>query len=186
MTHYHWILPSKLFLKSRLHYEIDLLVNVRSCKGWNILFCSIKGLPHVRESKTVLDSGFHTVNSSLCQWNLDSGFHLFVGFQIPWAVFWIPKSRIPHSTSKILLNSGFQKQKFPRFLNQNSLTESEKVLFLLLHLLSSKTQGIAKAINLPWTCKSSFRGQDVFSHISEVFFSFLRTSTHEDTRAGMC
>ena len=44
---------------------------------------------HVRESKTVLDSGFHTVDSgfqvldsSLCQWNLESGFQLFVGFRI--------------------------------------------------------------------------------------------------------
>ena len=166
MTHYHWIFPSKLFLKSRLHYETYLLVDVRSCKGWNILFCSIKGLPYVRESKTVLDSGFDTVDSSLCQWNLDSGFHSFVGFQIPWAVFWIPKSRILHSTSKIFLNCGFQKQKFPGFLNQNSLTESEKVLFLLVHLLSSKTQGIAKGNKLAMNIKSSFLGQDVFSHIS--------------------
>ena len=101
MTHYHWILPSKLSLKWRLHYETYLLVDVRSCRGWNIFLCSSKGLPHVRESKTVLDSGFHTVDSSLCQWNLDSGFHLLVGFQIPEAVFWIPNSRIPHSTSKI-------------------------------------------------------------------------------------
>ena len=101
MTHYHWILPSKLSLKWRLHYETYLLVDVRSCRGWNIFLCSSKGLPHVRESKTVLDSGFHTVDSSLCQWNLDSGFHLLVGFQIPGAVFWIPNSRIPHSTSKI-------------------------------------------------------------------------------------
>ena len=37
---------------------------------------------HVRESKTVLDSGFHAVDygfqvldSSICQWDLDSGFH---------------------------------------------------------------------------------------------------------------
>ena len=59
---------------------------------------------HVKESKTVLDSGFHTVDSgfqvldsSLCQWNLDSGFQLFTGFQIHWAVFRIPKPRIPDS-----------------------------------------------------------------------------------------
>ena len=148
MTHYHWILPSKLSLKWRLHYETYLLVDVRSCRGWNIFLCSSKGLPHVRESKTVLDSGFHTVDSSLCQWNLDSGFHLLVGFRIPGAVFWIPNSRIPHSTSKISPNSGFQKQKFPGFLNQNSLTEGEKVLSLLVHLLRSKTYGIAKGNKL--------------------------------------
>ena len=43
---------------------------------------------HVRESKTVLDSGFHTVDSgfqvldsSVC--HLDSGFQSLVGFRIP-------------------------------------------------------------------------------------------------------
>ena len=46
--------------------------------------------PNVRESKTVLDSGFHAeefvfqvLDSSLCQWNLDSGFQSLVGFRIP-------------------------------------------------------------------------------------------------------
>ena len=65
-------------------------------------------LPHVRESKTVLDSGFHTVDfgfqvldSSICQWNLKSGFQSLVGFRILWAVFLIPKPRIPDSTAKI-------------------------------------------------------------------------------------
>ena len=49
-------------------------------------------LLHVREPKTVLDSGFHAVdsgiqvlnlNASPCQWNLDSRFQLSVGFRIP-------------------------------------------------------------------------------------------------------
>ena len=42
--------------------------------------------PHVRESKTVLDSGFHAVdfgfqllNSGFCKWNLNSGFQSLVG-----------------------------------------------------------------------------------------------------------
>ena len=59
---------------------------------------------HVRESKTILDSGFHSVDSrfqvldpSLCQWNLESGFQLFVGFRIHLAVFRIPKPRIADS-----------------------------------------------------------------------------------------
>ena len=73
-------------------------------------------LPHVRESKTVLDSGFHTVDfgfqvldSSICQWNLKSGFQSLVGFRILWAVFLIPKPRIPDSTAKIarIPESGF-------------------------------------------------------------------------------
>ena len=42
---------------------------------------------HSRESKTFLDSAadsrFQALDSSFCQWNLDSGFQLLVGFQIP-------------------------------------------------------------------------------------------------------
>ena len=55
---------------------------------WNFCACSsdvkvlvVFLLLHVREPKTVLDSGFHAVdsgiqvlNASLCQWNLDSIF----------------------------------------------------------------------------------------------------------------
>ena len=79
-------------------------------------------LPYVRESRTVLYSGFHTadsgfqvLDSSICQWNLDSEFQLLVGFQIPWAVFRFPKPRIPDSMSKIFPDSRFHKHKFPRF-----------------------------------------------------------------------
>ena len=54
------------------------------------LYPSLKNLPpHVRESKTVLDSGFRAVdsgfqvlNSILFQWKLDSGFRWLVGFRI--------------------------------------------------------------------------------------------------------
>ena len=35
-----------------------------------------------------VDSGFQVLDSSLCQWNLDSGFQSLVGFRIPRAVFW--------------------------------------------------------------------------------------------------
>ena len=44
---------------------------------------------YVRESKTVLDSGFHAtdsgfqvLDSSLCEWNLDSGLPSLMGFWI--------------------------------------------------------------------------------------------------------
>ena len=47
----------------------------------------------------------------LFQLNLDCGFQLFVGFRIPTAVFWVPKSRILH---------GFHKQKFSRFRIQQA------------------------------------------------------------------
>ena len=57
------------------------------------LYPSLKNLPpHVREYKTVLDSGFHAVDfgfqvldSWLCHWSLDSGFQRLVGFRIPGA-----------------------------------------------------------------------------------------------------
>ena len=76
------------------------------------------------ESKRVLDSGFHAVDSgfqaldsSLCQWNLDSGFQSLVGLRIPWAAFRIPTLRILDSTSKMFPDSGFHKQRLPRFQN---------------------------------------------------------------------
>ena len=34
------------------------------------------------------------------QWHLDSGFKSLEGLRIPWAVFWIPKPKIPDSISK--------------------------------------------------------------------------------------
>ena len=40
-----------------------------------------------------------------CQWNVDFGFRSLPGFRIPWAVFRIPKPRIPDSTSKNFPNS---------------------------------------------------------------------------------
>ena len=59
---------------------------VTSCE--NTQWSSIR-----RESKTVLDSGFHAE---------DSGFQSLVGFRIPWPVFQIPKPRIPdHPQVKI-------------------------------------------------------------------------------------
>ena len=80
-------------------------------------------MPHVRESKTgldsgfqVVDSGFQVLDSSFCQWNLDSEFQSLVGFQIPWAVFWIPKPRIPDSTIKI----------FHGFRNGESFTRGDE------------------------------------------------------------
>ena len=76
----------------------------------------MKDWPHVRESRTVLDSGFHAVDSGfrvpdscLFLWNLDSGFQSFVvGFRIPCVVFRIPKPMIQDSASKIFPDSGIQ------------------------------------------------------------------------------
>ena len=78
----------------------------------------------IRESRTVLDSGFHAVDSgfqlldsSLCQWNLDSGFHSLVGFRIPCL------SCIPDSKTQ---DSRFNKQTFPGFRNPDFLTWGAK------------------------------------------------------------
>ena len=61
----------------------------------------------------VVDSGFQV---------LDFRFQSLVGFRIPGAVFRIPKPRIPNSTSKNFMDSGYHKQVFPGFSNLDSLT----------------------------------------------------------------
>ena len=68
--------------------------------------------PHVRESKTVLDSGFNFVGSGF-QVLLSTSFSVELGFQIP-IVSGIPDSYscIPDSNAH---DSGLHKQKFPRF-----------------------------------------------------------------------
>ena len=65
--------------------------SIRTCGNFFFISSSNEKLisPYVRESKTVLDSGFEALNSrfqeldsSLCQWNLDSEFQSLVGFCI--------------------------------------------------------------------------------------------------------
>ena len=89
----------------------------------------VPGHPILRESKTVLDSGFHTVDSglqvidsSLCQWNLDSGFQLLVGFRFFKLCSGFQSPGFQISPAKFSLDSGFYKQKFPRFRHPDSLT----------------------------------------------------------------
>ena len=79
-----------------MHWRLTKIVEKNPCK----LIYLVHDSSHARKSKTVLDSGLHAVrsgfqvlDSSLCQWNLDSGFQSLVGFQIP-------NSRISDSTSK--------------------------------------------------------------------------------------
>ena len=84
--------------------------------------------PCVKEFKTVLDPGFHAVDSggqvldsSLCQWNLDSGFQslvdsgfleLFSRFQSPeFRILRVKFSRIPDSKSKNFPDSGLDEAK---------------------------------------------------------------------------
>ena len=77
--------------------------------------------PHIRESKTVWDSGFHAVDSRYQypfpvffskSWILDWEEE---GFRILWAVFRIPKPKIPEAKSKIFCASRFHRQKFHWF-----------------------------------------------------------------------
>ena len=70
--------------------------------------------PHIRESKTVLDSGFQAVNSRSQM--LDSTLSVELGFRIPIV------SRILDSKAR---DSGFQKQRFPVFQDPDSLTWGE-------------------------------------------------------------
>ena len=78
--------------------------------------------PHVRESKTVLDSGFHAVNSGSSDWipellELHSGFQS-PAIQLPHSkLSRIPNSRLPHMGSVLgLLRSlrAFLRQSNPK------------------------------------------------------------------------
>ena len=64
-------------------------------------------LPHVRESKALLDYRFH---------GMDSGFHVLYMFMLVEPVFWIPiVSRIlQDSTRKVFPDSEFYRQKSGR------------------------------------------------------------------------
>ena len=105
-----------------------------------------KESPHATESKAVLDSGFHAMDSGFQSLSVELGLlNLIVsgisscipdskakdpGFQEQNVIeFWIPRtkfSRSTDSTSKIFPNSGFNEQKFPGFRNMDSLTWGEK------------------------------------------------------------
>ena len=68
--------------------------------------------PHVRESKTVLDSGFNFVGPEF-QVLLSTSFSVELGFRIPIVSGIVDSySCIPYSKAQ---DSGFRKQKFPRF-----------------------------------------------------------------------
>ena len=72
------------------------------------------------------------LDSRLSQWKLDPRFKSLMGIQIPWAVFQIPKPRIPDSTSKMFLDSRFCNQKFLGFWNPYSLSWGDNLIPLFL------------------------------------------------------
>ena len=75
------------------HWEIDKNYVLAVKEGKLIIKVTVgflTALSCLRESKTIFDSGFHSVDSgfrgidsgSLCQWNLDSGFQSLAGLRI--------------------------------------------------------------------------------------------------------
>ena len=90
-----------------ISYPFYIIFNV---KMLSIKYYEPKISPHVKGSKTVLDSS--TKFQIVCQLKLDSRFQSLVGFQIPFkvkAVLQIPKTKIPYSTSKNLSLHGARK-----------------------------------------------------------------------------
>ena len=93
--------------------------------------------PHAKQSRTVLDSGFHAVDSRFqvldswfsYQWNLDSRLQSLVGFRIPLAEYRIPKPSIPDSAGKNFPDSRLHKPKIPRLRNLDYFTYKGESVF---------------------------------------------------------
>ena len=82
-----------IYLKNACCIQLNLVLGER-------VIYNCTEISHLRESKTVLDSGFHAVDSV----SLSTGFQSLpveLGFWIPSAVFRTSKPRIRDSTSKI-------------------------------------------------------------------------------------
>ena len=94
--------------------------------------------PQVRESKTVLDSGFLAVDPGfwiLCQWNFLSGFQTLVVLRIPWVISRIPEVkfpgfRIPQAKSSRTLDST---SKISRIQDSTSKNFPESGIRIPLH-----------------------------------------------------
>ena len=86
-----------------------------------------KKLAHVRESKTVLDSGFHAVDSGFHNYWIAHLFSVKLWFCIP-IVSGTPDFYSCISDSKAQ-DSRYHKHKFPRFQNSDSLTWRETKIF---------------------------------------------------------
>ena len=88
-----WLIKWTDEFLSRVDSSVPLIYNIWS-KWCRITSDPDPDHPKGTHPKTILDSGFHAMDSSpetvfriLCQWNLDSGFQSLVGFRIPWAVY---------------------------------------------------------------------------------------------------
>ena len=106
--------------------------------------------PHVRESKTVLDSGFHAMDSGFqvmdSRISGTSGHQILslAGFWIPYDVFRVPKPRILESTNKNFSVSG---------LRISSHGASFRRLFTVPAITTSWQQArmgtVRKVVNIP-------------------------------------
>ena len=106
----------------------------------NLLFCDLLVSPRARESKTVLDSVFHAVDSgfqlldpSLSQWNLESGFQSLVGFGIPDSLSCIPDStsrNFPGSRIRIPLRFLFEIRSITEISSVESLFTCSRLTFI--------------------------------------------------------
>lgn len=110
-----WMRHHKVRLK---HVENDFMVESRTTTTFVLITCTVVRYtghthtsPHIRESKIPLHESWESKTCgglrilgtrvrTLCQWNLNSWLQPLVRFRIPWAIFWIPKTRIRDSKSK--------------------------------------------------------------------------------------
>ena len=132
-----------------------------------LLFCDLLVSSIARESKTVLDYGFHAANSgshlldsSLCQWNLDFEFQSLVWFGIPWAVFRIPRPgfRIPQAKISRTLQFGFPYYSYLKTTPLQCLFCLFVCLFSPRCLLSSRFLNFYKSNLAPCKVKIWFPG----------------------------
>ena len=108
----------------------DIIWNTVSI--WYIWLYRLRNRPMVRESKQVLDSGFHTVDSgfqaldsSLFQWNLDSGFQSF-WYSDFLSCFPDSKAQDSGFHKQSFPDYGFHEQEFPRIRNPDSLSQGNR------------------------------------------------------------
>ena len=87
-----------------------------------------------------MDSAIQVLDSSLCQWNLDSGFQSLEGIRNRQAVFRIPIPWIPDSISNIFPDAGLHKQKSPQSWNPDSLMVGRLTEFQVLWFNYERTE----------------------------------------------
>ena len=115
-------------------------------------------------------------NSSLSQWNLDSGFQSLVGFRILWTVFRIPRPRISVFTlSKFLPDFGFHEQNFPHsgirnpdFLTWGEMWQNRNSYFVDCRLSHLRKKGFRRAYIKGKTGSSAFPSTLIFCECSAM------------------